>query len=287
LANALMRPPGFAMIKDVVVQLSLDPSADPAASYAIPLADAFGAHLTGIALAYEPDVMPDPSGPGARRFIRLSNESRQAAGAAVAQFEKNAAAAGVAMTARALPTTVSGAYDLFGRIARRFDLSVVAQDDPDKDRPEALVAEGALFESGRPLIVVPYIHKAGLKLDRVMACWDGSRPAARAVADAMPLLARATSVDLVIVEEDRAKSDEMPGADMAEHLARHGLKVAIERITRGNIAVKDALLNFAADSGADLIVMGGYGHWRMREFILGGVTRGMLESMTVPTLMSH
>jgi nucleotide-binding universal stress UspA family protein len=79
----------------------------------------------------------------------------------------------------------------------------------------------------------------------------------------------------------------MPGADMAQHLARHGLKVEIERIPRGSLEVKDALLNYAADSAADLIVMGGYGHSRMREFILGGVTRGMLESMTVPTLMSH
>jgi len=275
------------MIKDVVVKLSLDPAADPAASYAMSLAGAFGAHLAGIALAYEPDVMPDPSGPGARRFLRLREESQQAAGAAAARFEKDAGAAGVAAAARVMTTTLSGAYNLFGRIARRFDLAVVAQDNPDKATSDALAAEGALFESGRPLVVVPYIHKAGLKLDRAMACWDGSRPAARAVADAMPLLARANNVDLVMVEGDRAKSDEMPGADMAEHLARHGLKVAIERILRGDLQVKDALLNYAADSGADLIVMGGYGHSRMREFVLGGVTRGMLESMTVPTLMSH
>jgi nucleotide-binding universal stress UspA family protein len=89
------------------------------------------------------------------------------------------------------------------------------------------------------------------------------------------------------VEGEAAKSDEMPGADMAQHLARHGLKVAVERIPRGNLAVKDVLLNYAADSAAGLVVMGGYGHSRMREFILGGVTRGMLGSMTVPTLMSH
>jgi nucleotide-binding universal stress UspA family protein len=275
------------MIKDVVVKLSLDPAADPAASYAISLADAFGAHLAGIALAYEPEVLADPGGPGARRFLRVREENQQAATAAAARFEKNAGGAGVAATARVLTTTGSGAYNLFGRIARRFDLAVAAQDDPDKPVSETPVVEGALFESGRPLIVVPYIHKAGMGLDQVMACWDGSRPAARAVADAMPLLARANNVDLVIVEGDRAKSDEMPGADMAQHLARHGLKVAIERIPRGSLEVKDALLNYAADSAADLIVMGGYGHSRMREFILGGVTRGMLESMTVPTLMSH
>jgi nucleotide-binding universal stress UspA family protein len=133
--------------------------------------------------------------------------------------------------------------------------------------------------------MVPYIHKDGLKLDRVMVCWDGSRPAARAVADAMPLLTRAGQVDVAIVEQ--AKSDEMPGADVAEHLARHGLKVTVQRIARGDLDVKDVLLNYAADSAADLVVMGGYGHSRMREFILGGVTRGMLASMTVPTLLAH
>ncbi|HXW27315.1 MAG TPA: universal stress protein [Xanthobacteraceae bacterium] len=275
------------MFKDVVVKLSLDASADPTASYAISLAGAFDAHLTGIAFGYEPDVMPDPSGPGARRFLRLLDESVEAAGAAATQFEKDADAAGLQATARTMTTTISAAYGLFGRIARRFDLSVVGQDDPDKSAGEALIVEGALFESGRPVLVVPYIHKAGLSLDRVMACWDGSRPAARALADAMPLLVRANKVDVVVVEEDRADSDEVPGADVAQHLARHGLTVAIERIPRGNLAVKDVLLNYAADSGADLVVMGGYGHSRMREFILGGATRGMLESMTVPTLMSH
>jgi nucleotide-binding universal stress UspA family protein len=273
------------MIKDIVVQLSLDPAADRAAPYAIALAGLFEAHVTGVALAYEPDIMPDPSGPGARRFLRVREENEEAASAAAAEFEKNAAAAGVAASARAVTSTVSGAYDLFGQIVRRFDLAVLGQDDPDKDLSEGLVVEGVLFESGRPLILVPYIHKTGLKLDRVMACWDGSRPAARAVADAMPLLHRAGQVDVVIVEQ--AKSDEIPGADVAQHLARHGLKVTVHRIARGDLDVKDALLNYAADSAADLLVMGGYGHSRMREFILGGVTRGMLASMTVPTLMSH
>jgi len=273
-----------AMIKDIVVKLS--PTAfDHAGAYAITLAAAFEAHLTGIAFAYEPEILPDPSGPGSRRFLRIREENEQAAAAAAAQFEKQAGDAGLAASARAVTITVSGGYDLFGRIARRFDLAVVGQDEPDTEQSETLVAEGALFESGRPLIVVPYIHKDGLKLDRLMVCWDGSRPAARAIADAMPLLTCAGQVDVVIVEQ--AKSDEMPGADLAEHLARHGLKVSVHRIARGDVDVKDVLLNHAADSAADLVVMGGYGHSRMREFILGGVTRGMLASMTLPTLLSH
>jgi nucleotide-binding universal stress UspA family protein len=272
------------MIKDIVVKLSPS-SSDHAGAYAISLAAAFDAHVTAIAFAYEPEILPDPSGQGARRFMRVREENEQGASAAAAAFEKQAGDAGVAAGARAITTTISAGYDLFGCIARRFNLAVVGQDDPEKEQSEGLIAEGALFESGRPLIMVPYIHKAGFKLDRVMVCWDGSRPAARAVADAMPLLSRAGQVDVVIVA--KAKSDEMPGADIAEHLARHDLNVAVQRIAPGDLDVKDALLNYAADSAADMIVMGGYGHSRMREFILGGVTRGMLASMTVPTLLSH
>ena len=152
---------------------------------------------------------------------------------------------------------------------------------------EELIAESVLFEAGRPVIIVPYIQKAPLKLDRVMACWDGSRPAARAIADAMPLLERAGLVEVVIVSNERGKRDEIPGADMGQHLARHGLKVDIKRISEGSIDVADALLSHAADFSADLIVMGGYGHSRLREFVLGGVTHSILKSMTAPVLMSH
>jgi nucleotide-binding universal stress UspA family protein len=137
------------------------------------------------------------------------------------------------------------------------------------------------------VIVVPYIHKVPFKLDRVMVCWDGSRPAARAIADAMPLLERAGNIEVVIIANERGKQDEIEGADMGQHLARHGLKVEVSRITRDNLDVANVLLSHSADSGANFIVMGGYGHSRLREFVLGGVTRTILHSMTVPVMMSH
>ena len=152
---------------------------------------------------------------------------------------------------------------------------------------EEIIAETALFESGRPVILVPYIQKAPLKLDNVMVCWDGSRPATRAIADSMPLLERAGLVELVIVANERGKQDEIAGADMGQHLARHGLKVDVKRIAGGDIDVADTLLSHAADSAADFIVMGGYGHSRLREFVLGGVTHSILRSMTAPALMAH
>ena len=110
-----------------------------------------------------------------------------------------------------------------------------------------------------------------------MLCWDGSRAATRAIADAMPLLKKAGQVEVVIVTNERGKRDEIEGADMAQHLARHGLKVEVKRTVLGDIAVADVILSHAADVGSDFIVMGGYGHSRLREFVLGGVTRSILH----------
>jgi len=183
--------------------------------------------------------------------------------------------------------STAGAADVFGPLARRFDLSVVGQAQRGMLGPEALITEAALFESGRPAIVVPYIHKDPLKLDTVVACWDGTRAAARAIGDASPLLERAKSVHVVIVTGERGKRDEVPGADIGQHLARHGIKVEVNRIAASDVDIANVILSYAADLSADFLVMGGYGHSRLREFVLGGVTRSILSSMTVPVLMSH
>jgi len=120
-----------------------------------------------------------------------------------------------------------------------------------------------------------------------MVCWDGSRAATRAIADAMPFLERARRVEVVIVANERGKQNEIEGADMGQHLARHGLAVEVKRIVAGDVDVADMLLSHAADAETDFIVMGGYGHSRLREFVLGGVTRSILRTMTAPVLMSH
>jgi nucleotide-binding universal stress UspA family protein len=275
------------MLKDVVVNLSGATPQNFAADYAVSVAKVFGAHITGVAFVYEPVIPDTVMGGIPTDLIELQREENtKAAKAAVDRFETAARTAGVSAAARMLDASLGGAATTFGQIARRFDISVVGQASPERGAAAELMIEGALFESGRPLIVVPYIQKQGLKLDRILVSWDGGRTAARAIADAMPLLARAKAVDLVIVTE-RGKNEEITGATMSEHLARHGVAAAVKRIAKGDIAVQDAILDYAADSGADLIVMGGYGHSRLREFILGGVTRSILKSMTVPVLMSH
>jgi nucleotide-binding universal stress UspA family protein len=275
-------------IKDIVVNLGLGDNGGSVGDYAVSVAAALDAHLTGIAFAYDAVVPVAATGYIPPEVIETQQrDSRALADAAIDRLTAAATRAGIAVEPTVLAASFAGAGDQFGLIARRFDLAIVGQAEPDTGAVEELIVESALFESGRPVILVPYIQKAPLKLDRVMLCWDGSRPAARAIADAMPLLERAGLVEVVIVANERGKQDEIPGADMGQHLARHGLKVEVKRISMGDIDVADALLSHAADSSADFIVMGGYGHSRWREFVLGGVTRSILRSMTAPALMAH
>ena len=279
------------MIKDIVVNLSVGEGGSPAGTYAVSVASALEAHITGIAFIYDPTVPMSELGynPGKVTDVidALRRDNETAAKAAIDQFANATSRGGVSAEPLTLSASFAGAGDKFGRIARRFDLAVVGQTEPQTRALEAKIAESALFDSGRPVIFVPYIQKAPLKLDRVMVCWDGSRPAVRAIADAMPLLDRSGRVELVIVAKERGKEEEIEGADMAQHLARHGLNVEVQRINRGGTDVADALLSHAADAGTDFIVMGGYGHSRLREFVLGGVTHSILRSMAVPVLMSH
>lgn len=276
------------MIKDILVSLSLDESRDAVGDYAMSAAELFGAHLSGIALSFIPVIpvtMPMEA-LGVNIVAAEQTKNRKAATVAVGRFENSLRAGGLRGEARMFETGVAEASNQFGQFARRFDLSVVGQAKPSQ--PEGrMVIEGALFGSGRPLIVVPYIQRKGIKLDRVAVCWDGSRAAARATGDAMPLLTRAKKVDVVTIGSAPAKSEDVPGADIAQHLARHGRNVEVQRLIVADIDTTSAILSYVADAGADLIVMGGYGHSRLREFVLGGVTRGILESMTVPVLMSH
>ena len=276
------------MIKDLVVNLSVGAGRDVAGPYAISVAAAFGAHVSGLAFSYEPVIPPTVMGSVPVSFVESQrDENDKAASDAIARFNEAARRAGVSSDSRVLSASLAGSADRFATIARRFDLAVVGQAEPDKAAPEELITESALFSSGRPVLVVPYIQKAGLALDRVMVCWDASRSAARAIADAMPFLKRAKAIDVVIVASERLKSDEIPGADIGQHLARHVLTVEVRRIVAPDTDVASTILSHAADTSADFIVMGGYGHSRLREFILGGATRGMLSSMTLPTLMSH
>ncbi len=290
------------MIKDLVVKLSVGERVSPAEGYAISVAATFHAHAAGIAFLYHPvvpvgdvgytlaDVYGSRSGAGniPPEMIEAQQlDNAAAAKAAIDRFATASARAGVSARPLTISASFAGVSDQFSRIARYFDLSVVEQAEPETSAIEEKIIEAALFDSGRPVIVVPYIQKAPLKLNNVMVCWDGSRAATRAIADAMPFLERAGRVEVVIVANERDKQDAVEGADMGRHLACHGLTVEVKRIVASDVDVADMLLSHAADAETDFIVMGGYGHSRLREFVLGGVTRSILRTMTAPVLMSH
>ena len=276
------------MIKDLVVNLTLETDHDPAAAFAISIAAAFEAHIAATAFAFDPVVTPAVLDGLSSTWVDVQREeSRAAAKVAIDRFEAAASRNALSFEHRLYATSLGDAIALFGRIARHFDLAVVKQQEPDRPNGDDLIVEAGLFQSGRPVVIVPYIQKAPLKLDRVLVAWDCSHGAARAIGDAMPFLKRSKAIDVVLVANGRTKKDEVPGVEIGQHLARHGLNVDVRQLVAEDVDVANTILSYAADNAVDFMVMGGYGHSRLREFVLGGTTRGILQTMTVPTLMAH
>ncbi|HET9735700.1 MAG TPA: universal stress protein [Burkholderiales bacterium] len=254
---------------------------------AFQLAGKFGAHLVGL---YAPGPARIPSyalaeaGPALRQVVE--QHRADAARNTEKQFRDAAAKHGDARAEwRAAEGDTAAALRLNARYA---DLVVAAQAEPSDEPETRLLPHEIVLAAGRPVLFVPYAGRFADCGRRVLVAWDGGREAARAVSDALPLLARAESVEVSVFDPERAgKHGEQPGADIALYLSRHGVKVTVHRQSGAGYDVGAQILSRAADAAADLIVMGGYGHARVRELVLGGVTRTILESMTVPVLMSH
>ncbi len=260
----------------------------PGPTLAIDLARRLEAHVTGVALAVDPIVPGFVVAPLPVEVIEQARaQAVQVAGTATERFVALAGRAGVSAETRVAEILMGGAPEGFVVNCRATDLVVIGQDDPDRPEPmrEAMI-ETALFEGTAPLLLVPYISRGTIALDRVMVAWDGSRTAARAVHAALPLLTLAKKISVVMIEKAGSNPGQ-PGAELATWLARHGLDVELTQVEAPDISVADALLDHAADKSFDLLVMGGYGHSRVREFLLGGATRGILATMTIPVLMAH
>jgi nucleotide-binding universal stress UspA family protein len=275
------------MIKDILVNLPLRAGKDRTTAFAASLAGYFGAHLTGIAFICWPIFDCVELGVAEARFIKERDaEAKEVADAAVDRLAFEIRREPVSWNSHQLSVPANEAGGRFAEIARAFDLAVVAQAEPANCATDDLIAEAALFQSGRPIVMVPYIQTAPFKLDRIVVLWDGSISATRAIAGAMPFLHRAQTIDLVSILGERDARQELGGADMNKHLSRHGLSVESKRLQMLN-DITATILTYVVESRPDLVVMGAYGHSRFREFVLGGATRGILKSMTVPTLMSH
>jgi nucleotide-binding universal stress UspA family protein len=276
------------VIKDILVTLPAGNTPSFAVDYAVTVARTFNAHLTGIAF------VQDVASAGAlfdwAPAIALDDYRREveaAAEAAKARFEETCQREGLSAESMILNAGAVSLPELLARTARRFDLTILPQADPEDERSEEVIVEAALLGSGRPILLVPYFMEGAVKFDRILVCWDGSHNAARAIADAMPFLRRAKQVEVVTVATDGRANDSTAGLCIAHHLARHDVIVEVRNIAAHGQDVSLRIRSHAAQHSADLIVMGGYGHSRLREFVLGGATRDILESTVAPTLMSH
>lgn len=276
--------------KNLMVHLDPSKPSMKRADSAIALAARHGAHLTALAAAAAPSIPTyvEAQIPAAV-FEQARNTLRQGLATAGEAFKKRAEAAGVAYEYRE-ELAQEPLAELISRHARYADLAILGQSDPDDPltgTPE--LSEDVILGCGRPVLMVPYIGAPESPGRRIVVAWDAGREAARTVNDAMPLLAAADQVLVLIVNPrrgPRGHGDE-PGSDIATHLARHGVKVEVKVITQRDLTVADVILSRVADESADLVVMGAYGHARLREMVLGGTTREMFRAMTVPLFMSH
>ncbi len=277
------------MIRDILVNLKLGSGVDVTADYAVSLASKLDAHLTGVAVSYAIDVPPIYTEAFSTDFLDVQREeSKRLAAEALARFGEAARSMGLSGEIRTVDGTLGGAAEQIGVMARLYDLTVVSQADLELPGSEEVIAEAVLFDSGRPVLLVPQKQARPFSARRIMVAWDGGRAAARAVAEARPFFHKADLVEAVVVQSGHGKHDDLPGADLARHLARHEKNVELRRLVpEGDDGIVDTLLKEVAARNIDLLVMGGYGHSRLREFVLGGVTRDMLERMTVPLLLAH
>jgi nucleotide-binding universal stress UspA family protein len=258
---------------------------------ALGLAETFDAHLVGL-LALRQTYIPSFALAEAGPTIVSAVERRRAETARAAEAAFRAATARHGRSAVEWRTSDLDPLVATRLSARYADLVVVGQNDPGGGESSGTApdfAEALVLSAGRPVLLVPYAGRFAGVGRRILVAWNAGREAARAVTDALPLLTRADAVHVVAFNPDQGGADhgDTPGADIGLYLARHGVKVSVAQQQNKELAVGQQILSLAADLSVDLIVMGAYGHSRVRELMLGGATRTLLDSMTVPVLMSH
>lgn len=285
------------MFKDILVHLDEGPRSAMRMAVAADLARRNGAHLTGIFVADLPandlfygSGMPFVASGGLDQMLASLRAATAAKAERVAEaFQATLRRDGISGEWRMVEGDTVALLSLH---ARHADLTVLGQpnsEEPYKGASADAVLVNVMLSSGRPVLAVPYAGTFARVGDRVLVAWNASREATRAVNDALPILRTAKLVTVLAVNPKHGIDGhgEVPGADICQHLARHGVKAEAAHTVVSDISEGDALLSYAADLGADLIVCGGYGHSRAREMVFGGVTRTLLEEMTVPMLLSH
>lgn len=278
------------MIKDILLTTATYPEAtsDAAVGKAVDVASRLGATLT--ALAFEVEI-PRATGLVGGGFIDLGGmieaerrKSEEAAGAVLASVRTAAAARGVPAETLSRRCLTGDAPRLVTAEAKLHDLSVVPV--TAVDGVEQWYAESVIFGSGRPILVLPESAPAPA-LARVAVAWDSSRASARALADSLPLLALARQVDVVTVLNEKALDEPASAPGVVRNLGMHGVTARSREVDAAGRAIGDVLRDLVAEDGYDLVVMGAFGHSRLRDFVLGGATKSLLARSPVPLFMSH
>lgn len=265
-----------------------DPNSDKIAENAVAVAQQLGASLHAFALNVD---IPDVSNSLSRLLLDVPAMIREAKATSSARGKhllglvgEKAAAAGVELSQEETANAPAMLGEAAATAARYFDLSLLGWEGQNPG--SRLVAEAVVFGSGRPTVLLPEISDVAA-LDHVAIAWDGSRVAARAVTDARPFLALAKKISILTVVDEKPLSEERIGEKLAERLRKAGLPTQAQTIKAKDRGIAIALQDHAIELGAKLLVMGGYGHSRVRDFVLGGATEGILDDLRLPTLLSH
>jgi nucleotide-binding universal stress UspA family protein len=277
------------MFRNILVHIPSERPVRPVIDVAVALSIVRRSHLDAVAIGYESmggiGLLAEGGGAAVAAVMGAEQErALERANAAISVFETEARLAQIAYGTKAIAAIPAEAGETIGTLARLYDMTIVLQPEHSNVSYDNDIAQVVLFSSGGPMLMVPYIHRGPLDAHHVGIAWDGSRLAARAVRDAMPFLMGANAVTVIAVNEEAGDAS---ADQLAAHLARRGIAARVQRLTADRGNVQGIILSIASESSMGLLVMGGYGHSRLQERILGGVTRGMFDSMTVPVLMSH
>jgi len=277
--------------KDVLVALTTYPEPTPVSAVddATDLAAALGAKVSAIACEVKINVPGTLLG---RRFLNVpamvGEEAKKSATNAqqlLAAFQAAAEKRGMFQERILEHCLTSEVPELLVEYSRLRDLTIVPV--PEGDYLHQWYAESVIFGSGRPTVVLPHGRKRSFALNTVIVAWDFSQPATRAIADAMPILEKAKRVCVLTVTKEKAIDTRRSGAELAKHLARHGVDVVLDEVDAKGRGIGDVFEAHVTYRNADLLVMGAYGHSRLREFVLGGATKSMLTRPPAPIFLSH
>jgi nucleotide-binding universal stress UspA family protein len=274
-------------IKHILVHLDRSDASAGRLEAAVRLAVTHDAHLTGLYVIDLPSMVfygvPDFPAEYAERF---EAEEKVVATNLEKRFQERIAKEQLSAEWR---TAEGHTVTMIGLHARYADLAVIGQAEHEALTPQRELPENVVLGIGRPVLIIPYIGAQPTIGENILVAWNASREAMRAITDALPILERAKNVVVIAFNPGGGVDGhgDIPSADISLWLARHGVKAEAKQAYASDMDTGNALLSSAADLGSDLLVMGAYGHSRLRELVLGGATRQILSEMTIPVLMSH